>query len=333
MITLAYDVLGSDLGPRMIASGIDLALLRGLDAQIIAVGPEGLLSEMRQEGSLHPSVKIVHCDIAVTTKDDIRSILREGNSSVAISAKLVATGMADGFVSFGDTRAAVACARNIIGTLEGIKSTPLAVLMPTGQKLESGQWRTVVQVDAGANTTNCNAQMLVEFAHLGWAFAKSMFEIDTPRIGVLANGEEDEKGTELTRQVLELLSDFPGFKRHAQFSSVAELDVLVCHGYEGNIGFKGAEWGLHTALAFLGYYLKHGGLGDATREDLTRLIGAIISAVDPGCQPLLGPKQFVGIGHGGADKHAVERSVRTAAYFAALGYAEKMQHCLNTLTA
>ena len=122
-----------------------------------------------------------------------------------IGLKMVREGKASGFVTAGNTGAAMATAKMVLGALPGVDRPALATPMPT-----SSTGNPCVLLDVGANV-DCKAYNLEQFAVMGEIYARTVLKISEPRVGLLSIGEEETKGNDLTREAFPLLKALPIF--------------------------------------------------------------------------------------------------------------------------
>src|SRR5690348_16511105 len=189
MATIAVDAMGSDRAPKPEIEGAILAA-RHHHVQVLLVGREELL---RQELAHHAQaarlpIEIVHASEAITMEDKAAQALRaKRDSSMRVGIRLVHEGRADGFVTAGNTGAAMATAKIILGTLPGVDRPALAAVFPTAAGTAA------ILVDVGANV-DCKPQNLEQFAIMGEVYFRSIFGTRRPRVGLLSNGEEETKG-------------------------------------------------------------------------------------------------------------------------------------------
>jgi glycerol-3-phosphate acyltransferase PlsX len=234
-VTVAVDCNGADLGPGEVAAGAAIAARRG--ARVILFGPAAEL------GELPPGVQLVDAPMSIAKSADPASAVRATpEASIVQATRAVAQGDAQALVCAGGTGAALAAGTFNIKRAPGIYRPALAIPLPVPD-------RPVTLLDVGANA-ECRREHLVQFAFMGAALAQSVLAIARPRVGLLSNGEEPERGSTLLREVhaelLERTSDGA-----APFAFVGNVeggdvvggiaDVIVTDGLTGNIALKLTE--------------------------------------------------------------------------------------------
>ena len=194
-----------------------------------------------------------------------------------VGLKLVREGKAAGFVTAGNTGAAMATAKMVLGALPGVDRPALATPMPTSKG------NPCVLLDVGANV-DCKAQNLEQFAVMGEMYARSVLKIARPRVGLLSIGEEETKGNELTREAFPLLKALPiNFIGNVEGRDIfnGHADVIVCDGFVGNVALKTSEG--------IGRFVR-----DVLRASLTSTVTAQVGAllVAPRLQRLSPPPRL-----------------------------------------
>ena len=237
---LAVDVMGGDHGPEELLHGVR----HGMDAEpgisrVIVVGPEDVLRPLLTTTGLanEPRLEVRHAsEVVLMTDDPAVAIRRKKDASVLRALELVRDGHADAAISSGNTGCLYAGACVRVGRLAGVLRPTIACILPSLH----GAW---VLVDGGANP-ECEPEHLLQFGLMGSAYAKVLLGIPRPRVGVLSNGSEDSKGTDLTRAAAALLRrtdlEFKGYCEGYELF-MDGVDVCVCDGFVGNIVLKSAE--------------------------------------------------------------------------------------------
>ncbi|HUZ04753.1 MAG TPA: hypothetical protein VMU62_05305, partial [Acidobacteriaceae bacterium] len=197
LIDIALDAMGSDKSPEPEIRGAILAC-KQFPVRVHLVGPETHLRKllaqyMRRTNNRHLPIKIVHASEWVSMEDKAAQAVRsKRDSSMRVGLKMVREGNAAGFITAGNTGAAMATAKMVLGTLPGVDRPALAALLPTSSGTPS------ILLDVGANV-DCKPHNLEQFAVMGETYARHVLKIGRPRVGLLSIGEEEGKGNDLTR--------------------------------------------------------------------------------------------------------------------------------------
>ena len=325
-IDIVLDAMGSDKAPEPEIRGAILAC-RHLDVRVHLVGPEDLLRPKLREGlRLHSGpqigkktrlpIFIVPASEWISMDDKAAQAVRsKRDSSMRVGLKMVREGRAAGFLTAGNTGAAMATAKMVLGSLAGVDRPALATVLPT----TTGH--PCVLLDVGANV-DCDPENLVQFAVMGHMYARNVLHIAYPRVGLLSIGEEDSKGNTLTRDTLPLLRALPmHFLGNVEGRDLynGHADVIVCDGFVGNVALKTSE-GLAK--------LVRSSLRESLKSTVTSQVGALLSQrafaafkkrldySEYGGAPLLGVRGVCIVGHGSSNERAILNGIRVAAEFA-----------------
>src|SRR5438874_6064213 len=230
MITVAVDAGGADLGPREVAAGAATAAAQGIG--VLLFGPAAEI------GPVPHGVEVVDAPVSIAKAADPAYAVRSTpDASIVQAAKAVAEGRAQALVSGGSTGSALAAGLFNLRRDRGIYRPALALPVPMPGA------SPVLLLDVGANVT-CRPEHLVQFAHMGSAFAQAVMGIDSPRVALLSNGEEPAKGTPELVAVHEQLAGDGGtglnFIGNVEGTQVTDgvVDVVVMDGFTGNITLK-----------------------------------------------------------------------------------------------
>jgi glycerol-3-phosphate acyltransferase PlsX len=318
-IDIVLDAMGSDKAPEPEIRGAILAC-RQLDVRVHLVGPEELLRPKLREALKAAGVRdklpifIVQASEWISMDDKAAQAVRsKRDSSMRVGLKMVREGRAGGFVTAGNTGAAMATAKMVLGSLAGVDRPALATVLPTQGKTPC------VLLDVGANV-DCDPENLVQFAVMGHMYAKNVLRIASPRVGLLSIGEEDSKGNSLTRDTLPLLRALPAgllnFLGNVEGRDLynGHAEVVVCDGFVGNVALKTSE-GLAK--------LVNSSLRESLKSTVTSVVGALFKAFkkrldysEYGGAPLLGVRGVCIVGHGSSNERAIMNGIRVAAEFA-----------------
>jgi glycerol-3-phosphate acyltransferase PlsX len=239
-LVISIDAMGADTGSAAIVAGAAIARRRHPKARFLFHGDEAVLKPLLARRLwLKQRSEIAHAPAVVTMQDKPGQAMRRGHdTSMWHALDAVASKRSHAAVSAGNTGALMAMSLFVLKRIEGIVRPAIAVLWPTVR----GQ--TVV-LDVGANA-KVEAEQLVDFAVMGEAFARAMFGIERPTVGLLNIGEEDVKGIEPVKRAAQILraSDLPiefhGFVEGDDIGAGA-ADVVVTDGFTGNVALKTAE--------------------------------------------------------------------------------------------
>ena len=326
MARIALDAMGGDFAPQQtVLGGLDAAA-RGID--VILVGDQGRLeAQLAEEGRALP---IVHAPESIGMGEDPAAAVRaKKQSSLAVAARLVADGEADGMVSAGSTGAAMAAAAILIGRIPGVSRPAIATIFPLGIP-------TVV-LDAGANV-DVKPEHLVQFAVMGAVVAEVYLGRDAPTVGLLNIGEEKGKGRELERSAYDLMSAHAGlrFVGNVEGRDLGKgtADVIVTDGFTGNVLLKTAEGTARAVGRVILEALAADGspeVQQASSVVLPRLM-SVRDRFDPeayGGAHLVGVKGTVVIAHGSSSRVAVANALVLASEGADRGLVARIEAGLS----
>ncbi|RJQ43340.1 MAG: phosphate acyltransferase PlsX [Nitrospiraceae bacterium] len=310
---IALDAMGGDYAPATTVEGAVEALFENPDLSVILIGDENeIYAELKKKNYTGLQVSIKHASQTVEMDESPLAALRKKkDSSLRVAIDLVKNGHADAIVSAGNSGVVMATALHVLGKIPGIERPAIAAVMPTLK----GRF---VLIDAGANV-DCKPVHLHQFAIMGEAYARYIFDIKSPKIGLLGIGEEDAKGNELTRETFKLLRNSKmNFLGNVEGKDIfaGEADVVVCDGFVGNIALKISE-GLAEAMAKM---LKReiserasGRIGYLFFKDALKNFKKKTDYSEYGGAPLLGISRPCIISHGRSTSKAIKNAVKLAA--------------------
>jgi glycerol-3-phosphate acyltransferase PlsX len=306
---VAVDAMGGDHAPGAIVQGAINAARKGLP--VILVGPE---ERVRDELRRHHATRGLPIDVQhaaeVVEMDDHpgQAMRRKKQNSIRVSFELVKAGKACGMVSAGNSGAVMAGAIFVLGRIDGVERPAIVSVVPglKGQPL---------LLDMGA-VVDCRPSHLVQFALMGEVYARRVAGVHRPRVAILSNGEEESKGTDLTRAAAAALRgssiDFVGYCEGRDILT-GEFDVIVTDGFTGNVALKTMEGAVKvvgellkrsfksTAISAIGGLLAKAALDKMKKRIDWREIGGA---------PLVGVNGVGFISHGRSDALAIESAIQ-----------------------
>jgi glycerol-3-phosphate acyltransferase PlsX len=324
-VTIAIDAMGGDHAPREVVRGAVEAARLQPEARLILVGREtAVREELNAAGwskAVLPNIELLHAENVIEMGDSpVDALRRKKGSSIEIGMKLVKSGDAVAMVSAGNTGACVAAATIRLGLLPEVRRAGIAVTFRAGD-------RPVVVIDMGANVSS-KPEHLIQYGIMANLYARSVLNIETPRVGLLNIGEEDEKGNPLAKTTHGLfqktrLNFLGNVEGNELFRGV--VDVVVCDGFVGNIVLKVSE-GLAERLMELfkstldQSLLGSGGAdGSSLLGDVAKKLRGTFSTLrerldysEYGGAPLLGVNGVMIIAHGRSDSRAITNAIRVA---------------------
>lgn len=333
MTTISIDLMGGDHGPKVIVAGAAIALKRhpSIKFQLF-----GLQDECLPILDQYPAVKAVsefhNCETAIRMDEKPSQALRKGRkrSTMWQAIEAVKLGNAEVCISAGNTGALMAMSKFCLRTMANIERPAIAAIWPT-LRGES------IVLDVGA-TLDADAQQLLDFALMGAAMARALFDIDKPTVGLLNIGVEEIKGQEEVKEAGLLLkeSDFSGLNYYGFVEGddlgKGTVDVVVTEGFAGNIALKTAEGTARqigeylraamstTIMAKIGYLFARQAFGRLRQKmDPSRVNGGVF----------LGLNGVVVKSHGGASPEGFASAIDMGFDMARNGLQSKIENDLD----
>jgi glycerol-3-phosphate acyltransferase PlsX len=327
--------MGSDRAPKPEIEGA-IHAARQYGVRVLLVGPEALVKPelQRHLTAARLPIEVVHASEYITMDDKVEAIRAKRDNSMRVGLRLVREGQANGFVTAGNTGAAMATAKIVLGAVPGLDRPALAAVFPTAPG------NPAMLLDVGANV-DCTPQNLEQFAVMGDVYFRAMFGkrpgTHGPRVGLLSIGEEEGKGNDLTREAFQLLKQLPlNFVGNVEGRDLynGKVDVIVADGFVGNVALKISE-GVAN--------LVRTALKESLKATITRQVGALLSRsaftdfkkrldhTEYGGAPLLGVRGVCIITHGSSNANAMKNAIRVAAEFSRRGINDSIERGLASL--
>ncbi len=316
---IALDAMGGDHAPEVTILGTRDALKKYSNiSKVFLVGDQTRIEEEMKKHQLTDSrVEIVHApEVVEMDESGIQALRGKKKSSIAVATGLVKSGEADAVVSAGNTGAAVAAATVKLRTLKGVERAGISSALPN-------EYGICQILDAGANP-EAKPEHLITYAVMGAVYAQNVLGVAKPKIGLMSNGEEDEKGTAFTKETFSMLKeleksgkapfDFVGnVEGHDLFES--PINVVLCDGFTGNIILKSCEATAKAMSKWMKLEFKRNPLrllGAAASKGVFKAVKKKSSYEYVGGSPLLGVNGVCIIAHGGSSTLAIENALRVA---------------------
>jgi glycerol-3-phosphate acyltransferase PlsX len=308
--TIVLDAMGSDQRPFPELEGAVLAANK-FDIKVILVGDERTLTEgLAKVNGDKSRVSITHAPEALDMDDHIREARAKKENSIVVGMNLVKTGKAHAFVTAGNTGMAMYFGIKTFGMISGVDRPCLVGVFP----VEGGK---CVIADIGANA-EVRPEFLVQFGQMASVYSHLMLGINEPRVGLIANGEEEGKGNELIKQTGPMMRmAVPNFVGNIEGKELfgGKVDVAITDGFTGNVLLKSVEAVAKLILMTLKEEMMSSArtkLGALLAKPAFNKVRKMLDPTEIGSAPLLGLDGLVFIGHGRSDAKAIVSAVEQA---------------------
>ncbi len=307
---IAVDAMGGDFAPQAIVEGaVDAA--REFDAEVILVGQRAAVErELSKHQTRGAKIEVVDAPDAIAFNEQpALAVKTRKGLSMRVMCDLVLEKRADACLTMGHTGAALVAGPLMFGRIEGIARPAVGVWL-------FGLQPKTFLIDVGANV-DCKPEYLVHFALMGSVFMERMRGIKNPRVALLANGAEDNKGNALVHDTFPLLKasglNFIGNVEGYDIPT-GKANVIVTDAFAGNIALKYTE-SLSEHLLNLADAELAARLSDDALAKARLVIGDLRLRADyaeTGAIPLLGVNHLIFIGHGRANAKATKNAINEA---------------------
>lgn len=310
MINIFLDAMGGDHAPDATVQGAIEALRHDQELIVTLAGDLNLIQPLLADAQdVMSRIQLENVTEFITNHDSPAIAIRQKKDSAIVKGMLaVRNKTADGFVSAGSTGAVLVGGMLRLGRIQGIERPALAPLLPNGK----GHF---LLIDCGANV-DCRPEWLVQFGIMGDAYMREVFGLKKPRIGLINNGAEPEKGNALYKEAHSLMLNGPfHFVGNIEGRDVTAdiADVVVCDGFDGNLILKFMEGVIGTLFGMIKKEMT---------ADFRSKIGALLSKpafkrlklsmdyTEVGGAPLLGVEGAVVKAHGSSNAHAIACAIK-----------------------
>ena len=310
---IAVDAMGGEYAPHEIVKGA-LKAAEQYKIGIALIGKKDILHILTAKNKSKLDITTVEASEVIDDDESpIEAVTNKPNSSIALGIQLLKEGKAQAFVSAGSTGAVFFCAFMTLGRVEGIERPAI------GSIININVTNPFLLIDCGANP-NCKPKHLLQFAQMGSIYAREIFQIPSPRVALLNNGEEESKGNQLAKDTYPVLKasklNFVG-NIEGQFLSKDKADVVVTDGFTGNIVLKTLEGMGETFLSLrnVGQMLSRASHGESNAMLFDTSVGSLLKRIDyreAGGSCLLGLNGNVIIAHGRSQAKAIKNAIGVA---------------------
>jgi len=308
---IVLDAMGGDHAPEAVVEGAVRAG-RELDVELLLVGrPEAIEPELAKYDTTDLRLPIIPASQVVEMDEHPATAVRaKPDSSMVVGMKQVKEGDAQAFVSAGNSGGVLAAALFQLGRIQGIRRPALSSVWPT-------RHGRCFLLDGGANT-DCKPEYLLQFALMGSVYAQRVMGIETPRVGIVSNGEEEGKGSVLVQEAYQLLKGSPlHFIGNVEGKDIFHglADVVVTDGFTGNVIVKTSEGVAMMLMEVLKEEIKKhplAMLGALLARPAFRAVAKVLDYREYGGGVLLGVNGVVIVAHGRSDAQAIASAVRVA---------------------
>ena len=326
MIKVAVDAMGGDLAPVEMVAGAVEAVNAKPGIQVLLVGQEAVVNkELSKYTYNKEQIQVVNAtEVIATEEPPVNAIRKKKDSSIVVGMNLVKNKEADAFVSAGSSGAILVGGQVIVGRIKGVERPPLAPLIPTEKGVS-------LLIDCGANV-DARPSHLVQFAQMGSIYMENVVGIKKPRVAIVNNGAEEEKGNALVKDTFPQLKELPGINFigsvEAREIPHGQADVVVCEAFVGNVILK-----LYEGLGAVLVDKIKGGMMSTLRSKIGALLVKpalkttlkTFDATEYGGAPLLGLNGLVVKTHGSAKAKEVTNTIIQCVTFKQQNISEKIK--------
>ncbi|MBE3609581.1 phosphate acyltransferase PlsX [Campylobacter californiensis] len=312
MIRIAIDAMGGDFGPEPIIAGV-VEALKDTNFSAVLVGDSNAIKPLIPTHLLK-NITFVEANEVVSMSDGATDALKRKDSTIYKSIELLRNKEVDAVVSAGHSGATMSLATLRVGRLKNVARPAIATLMPNSKDA------TTLVLDVGANV-DCKSEHLFQFAVMGEVYSKQILNRETPRVGLLSNGEEASKGNEVSKEAFSLISRLDSFVGNVEGNQVFDgsVDVVVCDGFIGNILLKTSEGVADAIGKIIKKQITKSPLaiaGSVLMKKVFKKLKKQVSYDEYGGAPLIGVNGCVIISHGKSNAKAIKNAVFQAINFA-----------------
>ncbi len=328
---ILIDAFGGDHSPEEVIAGTISAMEENKDFIAVLVGKEEVIAELLKGYEYDKArVEIINAPDVITCEEEPTvAIRKKPESSICVAFKeLKENEDAKAFVSAGSTGAVLVGATLKLGRINGISRPALCPIMPTAI-----DGKNVIMMDAGANA-DCKSINLVQFALMGTAFLEAT-GVKNPKVGLLSNGTEKEKGNALNHEVYPLLEGAKGINFVGNIEGrdilAGEVDLVVTDGFSGNVAVKSIEGAIKMLLKVMKKDIKStfmGKIGGLLLKKTFKKLAKKLDYNNHGGALFVGVNKPVIKAHGSSKRSAIKAAILQAVAYADFDIADKIKEKL-----
>lgn len=317
MMKIAIDGMGGDNAPIAVIDGVIQALKEFDNIELYITGPEEILnSELAKYTYPKDKITVIDAkDVISPDEHPVMALRKKKDASIVKALNLVKEGKCDGIISGGSTGAFLAGCTLIIGRIKGVERPALAPIMP-------GRRGSFMIVDVGANV-DCKPSFLVQFAKMGKIYYQKIFNVQSPSIGLINIGKEEEKGNELTKAAFKILKEETSinFKGNIEPREIptGDTNILVSDGFVGNTALKMYEGSASSVLGIVKDEILKSSiiskLGILLLKPVLKNIAKKFDYKEIGGAPFLGVDGICIKAHGSSDAKAFKNAIKQTKVF------------------
>ena len=330
-VKVVVDVMGGDNAPTEPVKAAAAAVEERSDIEVILTGDKDVIEKELEKYTSAPKERIhivPTTEVIETAEPPVMAIRKKKDSSIVVGLNMVKKQEADAFVSSGSSGAVLVGGQVIVGRSKGVERPPLAPLIPTAEGVS-------LLVDCGANV-DARPSHLVQLAKMGSIYMEHIVGVKNPRVAIVNNGAEEEKGNALVKETFPLLKACKGINFigsiEARDIPSGYADVIVCEAFVGNVILK-----LYEGLAATLMSKIKSGMMKNTRSKMGALLikpalKETLKEFDTtkhGGAPLLGLKGLVVKTHGSASSVEIKNAIFQCVDFKQQQINEKIAEHIN----
>lgn len=328
---IVIDAMGGDNAPNAIVEGAIEAVKERDDFKVIFTGKKETIEPLLTDKGLEDRFEIIDAREEIEMAESpVNAVRTKKDSSMVVGLNMLKDRQCDAFISAGSTGATIAGATLIVKRIKGVERAALCPLLPTANGKS-------LLIDCGANV-DCRPEMLRQFGQMGYIYMQTFGGIDNPRVALINNGAEEEKGCNLTKEAYCLLKETKGINFIGNIEGrdimLGGADVLVCDGFVGNVVMKTVEGMGKALMSMIKRELMSSTrtkLGAALAKPAFKKFAKTMDYREYGGSLLLGINGVVVKSHGSSDAKTIKNTIFQAISYCELDVVGKISDAITKL--